>query len=73
MGKGWRLYYGGEYYLSNGSCTPIMAHVQRVRFISQDEVANVADEIESVSPWGWDSAIKFQLMKLGIHEDVLPF
>lgn len=49
-----------------------MAHVQRVRFISQDEVANVADEIESVSPWGWDSAIKFQLMKLGIHEDILP-
>lgn len=49
-----------------------MSYGQQVHFIDSDNIEQIIDEVKEVMPWGWDSAIKFQLEQLGIKANVLP-
>ena len=49
-----------------------MSYGQQVHFIDSDDIEQIIDEVKEVMPWGWDSAIKFQLEQLGIKANVLP-
>ena len=49
-----------------------MSYGQQVHFIDSDNIEQIIDEVKEVMPWGWDSAIKFQLKQLGIKANVLP-
>ena len=49
-----------------------MSYGQQVHFIDSDNIEQIIDEVTEVMPWGWDSAIKFQLEQLGIKANVLP-
>ena len=49
-----------------------MSYGQQVHFIDSDNIEQIIDEVTEVMPWGWDSAIKFQLEQLGIKANILP-
>ena len=49
-----------------------MRYSGRIRFVDRSGVGKLSDQIDRVSPWGWDAAVKFQLEQAGIREAVLP-
>ncbi|MCR5362506.1 MAG: hypothetical protein K6E73_10945 [Bacteroidales bacterium] len=49
-----------------------MRHTQHVRFVSKHDIVCLAGEIDRVFPWGWDSAVKFQLEQMGVPVSVMP-
>ncbi len=69
---------GGDYVLVE-NVTSAQQHARRllryseqVHFVSRSDIESLSDQISEVSPWGWDSAIKFQLQQIGVKDTLLP-
>lgn len=50
----------------------LMRYSEQVRFVDRKEMGRLAGQVDKVQPWGWDSAVKFQLEQMGISAAVLP-
>ncbi|WP_455075041.1 hypothetical protein [Prevotella fusca] len=50
----------------------LMRYSEQVRFVDRKEMERLAGQVDKVQPWGWDSAVKFQLEQMGISAAVLP-
>lgn len=45
--------------------------VSDVRFVDKDDLCHIDGDLQ-VEPWGWDSALTYQLRKSGVSADCLP-
>ena len=50
----------------------LMRYSEQVRFVDRKEMERLAGQVDKVQPWGWDSAVKFQLEQMGVSAAVLP-
>lgn len=45
--------------------------VADVRFVDKDDLCHIGDNLH-IEPWGWDSALTYQLRKSGVSAECLP-
>lgn len=58
--------------IANLAARQIQLGVSESSFVTSSQLRHLANQVDSVEPWGWDAAICHEMLRLGISQKVLP-